>query len=66
MRDKEPWREEFLNNLAGLSGEFQDEMLWDALIRLQGGTFSTAKGLEYTYRIKGGEMFISRTEGDTA
>ena len=46
-----------------------DEALWDALIALQGETFSTAKGLAYTYLIRerrdgemSGEMFISRKE----
>lgn len=39
-----------------------DEQLWEALLFLQGSTFYTRKGLPFTYRIKGYEMFISRKE----
>lgn len=37
-------------------------LLWDTLILLQDRTFQTAKGLQYTYRIKGNEMFVSRKD----
>ena len=53
----------------GAEEQALDEALWDALIALQGETFSTAKGLAYTYLIRerrdgamSGEMFISRKE----
>ena len=36
------------------------ELLWDALICLEGQKFHTVKGLEYTYHIRGNEMFVSR------
>lgn len=39
-----------------------DMQLWEMLIRMQGCVFCTAKGLEYTYKIKGGEMFVDRKE----
>lgn len=38
----------------------QEEELWRLLNDLQGCVFSTAKGLKFSYRIKGGEMFVSR------
>ena len=34
--------------------------IWAQLIYLQGCVFTTSKGLDFTYQIKGGEMFISR------
>lgn len=36
------------------------ENLWDTLIAHQGETFYTAKGLPFTYTIKGGEFFTDR------
>ena len=34
--------------------------LWDEIVLLQSQTFRTVKGLEYTYQIRGNEMFVSR------
>ncbi|HJC88612.1 MAG TPA: hypothetical protein H9926_11430 [Candidatus Eisenbergiella intestinigallinarum] len=34
--------------------------LWSLLLYLQGCVFLTAKGLKFSYKIKGGEMFVSR------
>lgn len=34
--------------------------LWDQLIARQGETFHTAKGLPFTYTIRGGEFFTDR------
>lgn len=36
------------------------DLLWDEIIRLEGQKFHTVKGLEYTYHIRGNEMFVSR------
>ncbi len=36
--------------------------LWDALTALQGEEFATAKGLRFTYEIRGYEMFVSRKD----
>ncbi|MDO5135655.1 MAG: hypothetical protein Q4D55_06335 [Eubacteriales bacterium] len=36
------------------------ELLWEALRLFQGVTFETARRLEYTYAIRGNEMFVSR------
>lgn len=38
------------------------ESLWEAILAFEGTTFYTAKGLEYSYTIKGNEMFVSRKE----
>lgn len=38
----------------------QEAELWDLLKFLQGCVFHTAKGLKFTYRIRGGEMFVNR------
>ena len=34
-----------------------EKQLWDELIAQEGNTFFTAKGLPFTYRIKGNEIF---------
>jgi len=39
-----------------------DQLLWDALLLYQDKPFSTAKNLEFTYVIKGCEMFVSRKD----
>ncbi len=38
------------------------EALWEALLAFEGAVFYTAKGLEYSYTIRGNEMFVSRKE----
>ncbi|MCD8327140.1 MAG: hypothetical protein LUC90_10810 [Lachnospiraceae bacterium] len=43
--------------------QFPDtEHLWAALVEFEGRSFFTAKNLEFTYTIKGGELFVSRKE----
>lgn len=37
-------------------------VLWDTLLLFQSYSFYTAKGLKFTYTIKGGEMFVSRKD----
>lgn len=39
-----------------------EELLWQVLAAVQEETFQTAKGLEFTYYIKGNEMFVSRKD----
>lgn len=46
--------------LAKKSRQEQEDALWKMLIYLQGCVFLTAKGLKFTYKIKGGEMFVNR------
>ena len=36
--------------------------LWEAILAFEGAIFYTAKGLEYSYTIRGNEMFVSRKE----
>ncbi len=38
------------------------DLLWDALSLFQNHPFRTAKNLEFTYTIRGGELFVSRKE----
>jgi len=40
--------------------EEQRKELWEMLEYLQGCVFYTAKGLNFTYEIKGGELFVNR------
>lgn len=49
-----------LSTLARQPAKEREEELWSLLIDLQGCVFLTAKGLKFTYKIHGGEMFISR------
>ena len=46
--------------LAGQSRQEQEAALWKLLLYLQGCVYLTAKGLKFTYKIKGGEMFVNR------
>ena len=47
---------------AKLRGEELEDLLWDAFRQFEGDAFYTAKKLEYTYTIKGNEMFVSRKD----
>lgn len=38
------------------------DLLWETLVLFQGLPFHTAKGLEYTYAIRGYEMFVDRKD----
>lgn len=40
--------------------ESELEQFWETLIQHQGETFYTVKGLEFRYRIAGGELFVDR------
>ncbi len=40
----------------------REEKLWQELIYLEGCLFTTSKGLDFTYKIRGGEMFVDRKE----
>ena len=62
-RERKKKCEEFSANLLTLSGQptkEQEAELWSMLVYLQGCVFLTAKGLKFTYKIKGGEMFVNR------
>lgn len=51
---------EFSAKLSTLTEVEREEALWSTLADLQGCVFLTAKGLKFTYKIKGGEMFVNR------
>lgn len=38
------------------------KVLWDTILLFQSYPFYTAKGLKFTYVVKGGELFVSRKE----
>jgi len=40
----------------------REEKLWQELTYLQGCLFTTSMGLDFTYKIHGGEMFVDRKE----
>jgi hypothetical protein len=44
------------------SDENCEQLLWEALLLFQNECFYTAKNLEFTYIIKGKEIFFSRKE----
>ena len=48
--------------LDRLAQDLTEENLWRVLELFAGESFKTAKGLEYTYFIKGNEIFFSRKE----
>ncbi len=51
-----------MNNQVPMRKYMDEDTLWEQLTVLQERPFMTAKGLEYTYRIKGHEMFVSRKD----
>lgn len=46
----------------GISRAALEDALWDALLLLEGESFETAKHLNYSYSIKGYEIFVSRKD----
>lgn len=42
--------------------EKQDERFWQMLVQCQGQPFHTVKNLEFTYTIRGKEMFVDRKD----
>lgn len=59
-RERKQWCEEFCANTGVLNQAGQEEALWELMSRLAGCVFLTAKGLKFTYKIHGGEMFVNR------
>lgn len=60
---KERWRKALAGYYRDQAGfEELDEVLWPVLARYQGKDFLTAKGLQFSYTIRGNEMFVSRKE----
>lgn len=54
-------RENTMDCEAFLTGQ-TEELLWRILCLFQEEPFYTAKGLEYTYHIRGNEMFVDRKD----
>lgn len=52
----------FMERIREYTRQQQDEALWETMTALAGNRFYTAKNLEYTYRVRGGEMFVDRKE----
>lgn len=46
----------------GSSQAVLEDALWDALLVLEGKNFETAKHLNYSYSIKGYEIFVTRKD----
>ena len=40
----------------------ESDVLWEELSQMQGETFRTARGLEFTYAIRGNELFVDRKD----
>ena len=40
----------------------ETDVIWDELRKMEGETFHTAKGLEFTYEIRGYELFVNRRD----
>ena len=59
-RERKKKCEEFRTKLSILTENEQKAALWSMLLYLKVCVFLTAKGLKFTYKIKGGEMFVNR------
>lgn len=60
---------QFLERIPDMTKEEAENALWDILMSMQGQTFYTSKGLEFSYQIKrrrngtlGGELLVTRKE----
>ena len=47
---------------GGIPQAALEDVLWEALVLLEGKSFETAKHLDYSYSIKGYEIFVSRKD----
>lgn len=52
----------FYEKIKNLSPQDQEEVLWKSLAKEQETIFYTAKGLAFTFSIRGGEVFVDRKE----
>ena len=48
--------------VAEMAEEPSADNLWNAIVAFQGYPFKTSKGLSFTYKVKGGELFFTRKE----
>lgn len=47
---------------GGVPQDVLEDALWDALVLLEGQSFETTKHLNYSYSIRGYEIFVSRKD----
>ncbi len=50
----------FMKEIEDLEPEARDAKLWEKMVQHQGTRFYTAKKLQFTYMIRGGELFVDR------
>ncbi len=55
-------RTDLADKVEALQHDMSMEALWTALIAFEGYSFYTAKGLKFSYCIRGNEMFVDRKE----
>lgn len=60
FRERKRRCQEFYTGMPRMSLEMQHAELWKLMILLQGCVFHTTKGLKFSYKIRGGEMFVNR------
>lgn len=60
--DREKLYRERKKAAAELAEKTTTKNLWNAIVAFQGYPFKTSKGLKFTYKVKGGELFFSRKE----
>ncbi len=62
-QDRDSWADRLKVCIeAGGGPEELEELLWETLRAFQGEDFTTAKGLNFCYSIRGNEMFVDRKE----
>lgn len=49
-------------NAAIAAGQDGEGLLWEAMTLFAGYAFRTARGLTFSYKIRGGEMFVDRKD----
>ena len=59
-RERKRRCEEFCSRVGRMTAKEQEAELWELLEFLQGCVFLTAKGLKFTYKIRGGELCVNR------
>ena len=60
--DREKLYRERKKAVAEMAEEPSADNLWNAIVAFQGYPFKTSKGLSFTYKVKGGELFFTRKE----
>lgn len=61
-RERKAAAEKLKEAMSMSDADYIKELLWDAIIKFQKYPFKTAKGLKFTYELKGNEIFFTRKE----